>query len=154
LELWSKLRAVHLNDRSRGARILGYVTRGHREIAICALPPRISLTRFLECGTGRNGRRSKSPREFGAVRGRQWPRVAVRRFLLYDVFLHELGHLQVVSENSADLRKRYAKERKAQEFADYWRSELWSKPFDHTSPEHHAPSEEEMKAFEDKLNLH
>ena len=147
LEVWSKLRAVHFNDRSWGARTLGYVTRGHREIAICALPPRVSLTRMLECGTGRNGRRNKSPREFGAVRGRQWPRVAVRRFLLYDVFLHELGHLQAVNQNSTDPRKRYAKETKAQEFADYWRSELWSKPFEHPSHEHHAPSDKEIEDF-------
>jgi hypothetical protein len=154
LEVWSRLRAVHFNDRSRGARILGYVTRGHREIAICALPPRISLTRWLECGTGCKGRRSKSPREFGTVRGRQWPRVAVRRFLLYDVFLHELGHLQAVNENSTDLRKRYAKERKVQEFADYWRYELWTKPFEHPLPEHHAPSVKEMEDLIADLEVH
>jgi hypothetical protein len=148
LEIWSKLRAIHFNDRSWGPRTLGYVTRGHREIAICALPPRISLTRWLEGGTGSKARRSKSPREFGAVHGRQWPRVAVRRFLLYDVFLHELGHLQAVNQNSWDPWKRYAKERKAQEFADYWRSELWSKPFGHPSPEHQPPLREEMEEFE------
>lgn len=39
--LWSRLRAVHFNDRSRGNRTLGYVSaRGRREIALCALPPR------------------------------------------------------------------------------------------------------------------
>ena len=43
-ELWQRLRAVHFNDRSRGARILGYVNRSKREIALCALPPRIGLT--------------------------------------------------------------------------------------------------------------
>jgi|SRR5579862_1723338 len=93
LALWAQLRAVHFNDQGWGTRTLGYVTRGRREIAICALPPRISLTRVLVCGTGSNGHKRKSPTEFGAVRGMQWPRVAVRRFLLYDVFLHELGHL-------------------------------------------------------------
>ena len=44
---WARLRHVHFNDRSRGCRCLGYVNMGHREIAICALPPRVSLTRFL-----------------------------------------------------------------------------------------------------------
>lgn len=43
LDLWERLSGVHLNDRSRGGRVLGYVTSGHREIALCALPPRISI---------------------------------------------------------------------------------------------------------------
>src|SRR5882672_6472954 len=34
LELWNRLRAVHFNDRSRGARTLGYVNQGRREIAM------------------------------------------------------------------------------------------------------------------------
>jgi hypothetical protein len=49
-DAYERLRAVHFNDRSRGARMLGYVNMGHREIAICALPPRMSLTRFLVRG--------------------------------------------------------------------------------------------------------
>lgn len=49
-ELWRRLRAVHFNDRSRGARCLGYVTRGRREITLCALPPRMSLARTLVGG--------------------------------------------------------------------------------------------------------
>jgi len=36
-DLCCRLKAVHFNDRSRGARVLGYVNRGHREIALCAL---------------------------------------------------------------------------------------------------------------------
>jgi hypothetical protein len=147
LGLWGKLRAIHFNDQSRGVRTLGYVTRGYREIAICALPPRISLTRFLECGTGSKGSKRLSPKQFGAVRGAQWPRMAVRRFLLYGVFLHELGHLQVVEEDAVDPSRRYAKERKAQEFADYWRRELWTKPFENPAPEHNPPSAEEMKGL-------
>ena len=71
-ELWSRLRAVHFNDRSRGVRCLGYVNRGRREIALCALPPRVSLTRFL--------RRPTVPSEFGARRGAQWPHLAIRRW--------------------------------------------------------------------------
>lgn len=37
VDLCRRLRAVHFNDRSRGARVLGYVNRGRREIALCAL---------------------------------------------------------------------------------------------------------------------
>src|SRR5260221_622562 len=86
-ELWAKLRGVHFNDQARGRRCLGYVTLGFREITICAMPGRVSLSRCMP---------RRSVRPFGAVRGRQWPELAVRRFMLYDVFLHELGHLQVV----------------------------------------------------------
>jgi hypothetical protein len=91
-ELWDRLRTVHFNDRSRGARVLGYVNRGRRDIALCALPPRMSLIQAL-----RNGQR---PEEFGARRGEKWPRLAIRRFMLYDVFLHELGHLQLIDEDA------------------------------------------------------
>src|SRR5579864_1824501 len=88
VELWNRLRAVHFNDHSRGARVLGYVNRGRREIALCALPPRLSLTRALV--------RCQTPEQFGAIKGVTWPVLAVRRFMLYDVFLHELGHLQPI----------------------------------------------------------
>jgi hypothetical protein len=88
---------------------------------------------------------TRSPKEFGAVRGRQWLPVAVRRFLLYDVFLHELGHLQVVDEDARDTMRKYAGERRAQEFADYWRHVLWSKPFEHPSLEHHPPTKLEIE---------
>ena len=46
-DLWSRLQRVHFNDRGRGCRTLGYVDMGRREVAICALPLRVSLTRFL-----------------------------------------------------------------------------------------------------------
>src|SRR5262245_47485492 len=88
--IYGRLRAVHFNDRSRGARTLGYVNRGRREIALCSLPPRIGLTSALRHG--------QKPEDFGAQRGEKWPLLAIRRFLLYDVFLHELGHLQPVGE--------------------------------------------------------
>ncbi len=38
--LWQRLREVHFNDRAWGRCVSGYVNRGHREIAICALPSR------------------------------------------------------------------------------------------------------------------
>ena len=138
-ELWSRLRAVHFNDHGRGVRCLGYTSEGRREIALCALPPQVSLSRFLI---------RRSPRLFGAVRGRQWPELAVRRFLLYDVVLHELGHLQIVDEEGASDRRRFASETKAQEFADQWRKQLWNEIFDHPDPVHNRPTLEELEGVE------
>jgi hypothetical protein len=130
-ELWTRLRGVHFNDRSLGARTLGYVTRGHREITLCALPPRMSLSRFL--------RGEQKPEHFGASRGSQWPELAIRRFLLYVVFLHELGHLQVVDGEATTTRRRYARESMAQVFAVFWCDRLWSGQFDHPDPVHNPP---------------
>ena len=132
VELWQRLRAVHFNDRSRGGRILGYVNRGRREIALCALPPRI---RFFAC--------RMHPERFGARRGPAWPMLAVRRYMLYDVFLHELGHLQIVDENRRSERLRFAHEKLAQDFAVEWRKRLWSVPFAHPDPVHNPPGAEE-----------
>ena len=135
-EIRARLRGVHFNDRSRGARILGYVNRGRREITICALPPRMSLTGFLVKG--------QSPSQFGASRGAQWPSLAIRRFLLYDVLLHELGHLQIVDSRAASVRRKFAAETKAQKFAMYWCRHLWSATFEHPDPVHNAPSKAEL----------
>src|SRR5258708_11675885 len=66
-ELWQRLRVVHFNDRSRGARVLGYVNMGRRDIGLCALPPR-----------GRFGR--SHPARFVAMPGLAWPKLAVRRY--------------------------------------------------------------------------
>lgn len=134
-ETWQRLGSIHFNDRSRGARVLRYVNRGHREIALCALPPRISLTRFLV--------RGQAPQEFGATRGRQWRQLAVRRFLLYDALLHELGHLQVISGVATSERRKFAREKLAQEFADSWRRQLWLNYYDHPDPVHNPPMEDE-----------
>ncbi|MEW6279849.1 MAG: hypothetical protein AB1758_14570 [Candidatus Eremiobacterota bacterium] len=130
-ELWERLKAVHFNDRSQGARVFGYANRSRREIALCALPPRVSLARALH--------RGQSPATFGAQRGAQWPVVAVRRFLLYDVLLRELGHLQEVEPDRRSEHRRFAGDTLAQAFADTWRRELWSTPFDHPDPAHHPP---------------
>lgn len=118
--LWERLRAVHFNDRGRGRRCAGYVNMGHREIAICAFPASASCAPFT------SRKRRCSPATFGASRGSQWPRLAVRRFLLYDVFLHELGHLQVVDPAAQSERRRFASESLAQDFANHWRRALWS----------------------------
>jgi hypothetical protein len=138
VELWQRLRHVHFNDRGLGGRRLGYVTvRGRREITLCALPPRVSLN-----GCCRLER--QSPLWFGAGWGRQWPVLAVRRFLLYEVFLHELGHLQVYDLRRPSDRLRFYDEKLAQEFANSWRQQLWSAHFDHPDPVHNPPRAEEL----------
>lgn len=133
--LWNRLRAVHFNDRSR-ARTLGYVNRGRREIALCALPPRMSLKQALVKG--------QTPEQFGARRGQKWPTLAVRRFILYDVFLHELGHLQLIDGETRSVRLRFAREKLAQAFAMQWCTKLWSTPFPHLDPVHNPPAAEEL----------
>jgi hypothetical protein len=138
-DLWQCLRTVHFNDRSRGARTLGYVNQGRRDIALCALPPRMGLTQALRMG--------QKPDEFGARAGQKWPRLAIRRFMLYDVFLHELGHLQLIDKEARSLRLKFAREKLAQEFAMHWCAHLWSKPFDHPDPVHNPPAPEELTAF-------
>lgn len=135
-EAWDGLRAVHFNDESRGVRLLGYACVGGRDISICALPPEVSLTRFLV--------RGQSPETFGAARGCKWPEVAVRRFLLYDVLLHELGHLKLVRDGARAGRLRHARETLAQKFADEWRRRLWSSRFDHPDPAHNPPTVREL----------
>jgi hypothetical protein len=138
-ELWHWLRAVHFNDRSRGRRVAGYVNRARREIAICAFPASVSCAPYTARRIG------TSPHTFGAQRGRQWPSLAVRRFLLYDTFLHELGHLQVVDPSARNVRRRFASESWAQKFANDWRRRLWSKPFDHPDPVHNSPHYETLQ---------
>ena len=141
IEDYDRLRAVHLNDRSRGGRVLGYVTRGRHEIALCALPQRITLTKL--CLVYGN-----APEQFGAVRGRKWPTLAVRRLMLYHVFLHELGHLQLIDPDATRSdRLRFARETLAEEFARNWRLQLWSQRFDHPDPVHNAPSSEELTSL-------
>jgi hypothetical protein len=131
LDLWNCLRSVHFNDRSRGPRVLGYVNRGGRDIALCALPPRMSLTRALRMG--------QTPEQFGATRGNKWPVLSIRRFMLYNVFLHELGHLQLIDKETRSLRLKFAREKLAQEFAMHWCGELWKEPFAHPDPVHNPP---------------
>lgn len=136
--LWERLRAIYFNDRSR-ARRLGYVTEGRREIALCALPPRISLTKALV--------QNQTPEQFGAKRGQQWPALAVRRFMLYDTLLHEIGHLQLMDPNRPSKRLRFAREKIAQRLAMGWCRQLWSVSFPHNDPVHNAPGPEELKAL-------
>jgi len=147
-ELWRRLRGVHFNDRGRGGRVLGYVNMGHREIAICAQPTRVSLTKFLAHPGATLNRLRRSPTEFGAERGRKWSAQAVRRFMLYQVFLHELGHMQVTTPDATRLRRRFASETKADSFAAYWRNRLWSTPFEHPDPIHNRAVSKELNTVE------
>jgi hypothetical protein len=64
------------------------------------------------------------------------------------VFLHELGHLQVIDAKARRVQRRFASETKAEEFADEWRARLWSCRFDHPDPVHNPPSAEEFAAIE------
>ena len=114
------------------ARILGYVNRGRRDIALGALPLGVSLT---QCG--------QPPEQIAAKRGGKWPTIAVRRCMIYRVFLHELGHLQLMKEDARSAALKFARG-KAAAFAVKWAKRLWSEPFHHPDPVHHAPTVAEI----------
>lgn len=113
--------SVHFNDKSGSVRLLGYVGNRRQDIALCALPPRMNLRRAL--------RRGQTPEQFGALPDHKWSTLAVRRFMLYNVFLHELGHLQLVGEKSRSPRLKFAREKLAPGYAMEWCKRLWSQPF-------------------------
>jgi hypothetical protein len=142
--LWSRLREVYFNDRSRGNRVLGYVTGGRRTITICALPGGISLGCAMVC-------RRLSAAEFGAPARGRWPEAAVRRYLLYNTFLHEIGHLQVARPDVKRTRRRFASETLAQSFANRWRRRLWQETFDHPDPVHNAPDKVQPRTQQHEL---
>jgi hypothetical protein len=131
--LWSRLRAVHFNDRGirPWRQRFGYANPRSGEIAMCAQPPRMALTRCL--------RSALTPEHFGAECNRRAPELALRRFLLYDVFLHELGHLQRLPGPTRSKRLTYPREKLAEAFSVKWRQWLWSQPFDHPDPVHQPP---------------
>ena len=133
-----RLRDVFIRPWSLGVRQLGYVTkRGRRDIILCGtLPVRLSLGRFLT--------KPQRPMDFGAEPRCQWTPWAIRLFLLYDVLLHELGHLKIVNHKSKEYRRKFAYETIAQEFANYWRYELWSTSFTHKDPIQNPPCTEEI----------
>jgi hypothetical protein len=137
-EFRTRLRDVFISHRSRGVRWLGSVRiRGRRDIDLYAkLPPRLSLGRFLH--------RGHSAHMYAAPARGQWPPWAIRRYLLYQVFLHELGHLQLVDPATPNWKRKYAGQTRAQEFADEWRTTLWSSRCDHPDPIHNPPRPEEF----------
>lgn len=133
-----RVREITTWNSSRGVRQLGYVTtRGHRDINLCVmLPPRVSLGRHILKG--------QSVKEFGAPARGQWPPWSVRRFMLYDVLLHELGHLQSVNAKSKNMKRKFADEKISRDFSDKWRRKLFSTNFDHPDLIHNPPSDEEF----------
>ncbi len=138
--LLSRLKKIHFNDEARGNRCLGYTTtRGRREVTLCALPHRMSLS---------NSVGARPPEVYGAKLGSQWPVLAVRRFMLYNVLLHEIGHLQIILPKNKNPNRKFASEGKAEEFAQIWRKKLWAEPFDHPDPVHNSPGEYEIKILE------
>jgi hypothetical protein len=60
--------------------------------------------------------------------------------LLYDVFLNEFGHTQVVRPGSRSDRRQFAGETLAQEFAEHWNRAQWSRESDHHDPVHNSPT--------------
>ena len=137
-EYRKRLRDITTWHRSNGVRKLGFVRRkGRRDINLCImLPPRVSLGRYL--------RKGQSAKEFGAPSRGQWTPWAVRRFMLYDVLLHELGHLQLINPKSKNWNRKYASETLAQDFADVWRRKLFMEPFEHPDPIHNSPTDAEL----------
>jgi hypothetical protein len=127
--------------RSSDASILGSVTRrGRRDINLSTrLPVRVSLRGYMHGG--------QSADEFGAPKVGQWPPWAVRRFLLYDTLLHEIGHLQIIDAKASSENRKFASETRAQEFAAELRRTLYSEPFDHPDPIHNAPTAEELSTL-------
>lgn len=138
-ETWKRLRGVHFNDRAFGCRTLGYVNRGRHDIALCALPRRLGISALCR-------KHGLSPSEFGATWGQKWPVLAVRRLMLYEVFLHEVGHLQVYDAHRPSRRLRFYREKLAEEFAFLWRRRLWSVHYDHPDPVHNQPDQTELLA--------
>jgi hypothetical protein len=51
--------------------------------------------------------------------------------------------MQLVNEISSSDKLRFGHERKAQEFANNWRKQLWATHFDHPDPVHNAAAEAE-----------
>ena len=136
IEPRARLRDVHLHGTSKGVRRLGWVTHGRRDITLCTmLPPRVSLRLYMY--------RGRVASEFGAPDRGQWPPWAVRRKLLYDTLLHELGHMQQVGDATHHLSE-FAGEPMADHFAAEWRGRLYSQRFEHPDPIHNAPTNAEL----------
>jgi hypothetical protein len=104
-------------------------------------------------GLTKDLRMGQAPEKFGARRGQKWSALAIRRFLLYEVFLHELGHLQPVDLRARSDRLKFARETKAEEFAVEWCARLWSVPYDHPDPAHNPPTAEELDGLRAGLPL-
>jgi hypothetical protein len=96
--------------------------------------------------------KGQTPEQFGAKGGQKWPALAIRRFMLYDVLLHELGHLQLIDADAPSKRLRFAREKFAQMFAAQWCIRLWSVQFHHPDPVHNPPSSEELRVCSSEMD--
>lgn len=137
LEEYQQLRSVTF-ETCRGADAYGYVH--HKRITgivICDQSERLSvLTKSAKRGMYE---------EFGALKNMKWPTVAVRRYLLYHTFLHELRHTQITQSEKKFTREKIPLEKLANEYADFWRGELYQNHFNHSDPVHNLPSEGEKE---------
>lgn len=68
--------------------------------------------------------------------------------MLYDVLLHEIGHLQIIDPKASRVKRKFASETRAQELADELRRTLYSEPFDHPDPIHNAPTPGELATLD------
>ncbi len=135
---WERLKRVVLRRQIGDDRRLGLATGPERtEVHLCALPHRLDLTPYLAS--------DQEAESFGALAGRNWPASAVRRFMLYGVFLQELGHLQVLRPDAASSRHHYASAAHASAFARERREQLWSSPCGHADVAHRPASKEETR---------
>ena len=139
-EYKTRLRDVFTWYDSKAVRCLGWVrSRGRRDLNIAGwLPPRVSLLRYVWKHPG------LTAEELGAPARGQWPPWAVRRYLLYNTLLHELGHIQVADPTARRNNRRYASETRAQEFANEIRGRLYAQPFDHVDVVHNPPGDDEL----------
>ena len=83
---WQDLHRVRFkNGADTGGRLGDVATHPDSEIVIFAQAYRVSLTPYLG--------RDETPETYGAVDGSRWPVLAIKRFMLYNVLLAQLGRL-------------------------------------------------------------
>ena len=114
------------NGVDTGGRLGDIASDPDPEIVIYAQAYRVSLTPYLG--------RDETPETYGAVDGCRWPVLAIKRFVLYNVLLTQLGRLQVGASGAS-----------GEQFAGHWRRELWSREPDDSDAVHRAPTEKEAR---------
>ncbi|MEN0049701.1 MAG: hypothetical protein AAF806_21755 [Bacteroidota bacterium] len=140
LEEYEHLKSVTFKT-CRGGNAYGRVYHKRSAgIIICDQSARTSI-RVTEAKRG-------SLEEFGALNNMKWPTLAIRRFMLYDVFLHELKHTQLLKNGKKRIVDKIPLEKQAEEYAEYWRGELYQQHFDHPDPVHNLPSEAEKERLQ------
>jgi len=83
--------------------------------------------------------------EYGGLNNMKWPIIAIRRYMLYNVFLHELRHTHIVNPHKKLTRHKIPFEKLANEYSDFWRGELYKDKFDHHDPVHNLPTLDEQE---------